>query len=96
MKVSECQKGQKVWRGSVFRSNSGYGKPWYVINEFTVLSPELSVVGVGSYTNVVGEDVFLTKSEAIQHMIACVAGFISELEDINTELRAQQIESAAA
>ena len=93
MKVSDCKVGQKVWRGSVYRSLD-YGKPWYTLNEFTVVSPELSVVESHGSTHVVKE-VFMTKDEAIQHMVSQVAGYISELENITVELRAKQLEQAA-
>ena len=94
MKVSDCKVGQKVWLGSVYRSDSGYGKPWYSLHEYTVISPELSVIGVGSHTSVIKE-VSSTKEEAIQKILSCVAEYISELENLSVEIRAKQLEQAA-
>lgn len=94
MKVSECHKGQKVWRGYAFRSRDN-GQPWYALHEYTVVSPEHGLIEAYGSSHVEKDDVFATKNAAIQHMVYRIAGYISELENMKIELLAKQIEEAA-
>ena len=89
--VSECQKGQRVFSGTVVRSLS-HDKPSHWINELIVVSPEHSLVEVGSSKMVINHPVFATRVDAIEHCKSLAAGYIAELEAVVAELEAKRLE----